>query len=289
MLVRQNTQRTQRTQSGASLIELMVGITIGLLTITVAMGSLMVSRGISGTVSDTSQLQQQSAYIFRVIGQQLRQTGSLYLNLAPQKPAGTIADISDPVAFELKTSGFDPAQHIIRGMDTPGKDEYKLTAGYRNYVEPLFASASAESLQRDCLGEAGSEALIQSRFVLETTKNELRCAGSSLGTGTPQPIAENVAAFEVRYLLQDLTSTPGSPQIQYANAATVGTNWNRVQGVEVCLVLYGIESIDMPAGSSYTDCDGTTQVDMTTLTGARAKRLHMTFRNVYQLRSQGLM
>ena len=45
----------------------------------------------------------------------------------------------------------------------------------------------------------------------------------------------------------------------------------------------------MPAGSSYTDCDGTTQIDMTTLTGARARRMHLTFRNVFQLRSQGLI
>ena len=35
--------------------------------------------------------------------------------------------------------------------------------------------------------------------------------------------------------------------------------------------------------------DGTTAVDMTNLTGTRANRMHMVFRNVYQLRSQGLM
>ena len=140
-------------------------------------------------------------------------------------------------------------------------------------------------MQRNCLGETNSDALIQSRFRLDTTENVLRCAGS----GAAQPFAENVANFQVRYLLQDSTTTPGSPQIRYVNASGVGGNWNRVQGVEVCLALYGAESIDMPAGSSYTDCDGTTAVDMTTLTGKRAKRMHMVFRNVYQLRSQGLM
>ena len=270
-----------QAQRGATLIELMVGLTIGLLTITVALGSLMVSRSISGTVSDTSQLQQQSAYVFRVIGQQLRQAGSLYLNLAPQQTTGIATDISERVTLETKTSGFDPAQHTISGMDAPGEGEYKLSMGYRNYTEQLYTYADAESLQRNCLGQQNSGALIQSNFVLEGT--ELRCAGSDAA----QPVAENVAAFEVRYLLQDTTTTPGNPQIKYTDAATVGTKWDRVQGVEVCLVLYGTESIDMPAGSSYTDCDGSTQVDMTTLTGTRAKRLHMAFRNVYQLRSQG--
>ncbi len=68
-------------QRGATLIELLVGITIGLLTIAVATGALMVSRGISGTVTDASQLQQQASYAFRVFGQQLRQAGSMRLRI----------------------------------------------------------------------------------------------------------------------------------------------------------------------------------------------------------------
>jgi len=66
-------------------------------------------------------------------------------------------------------------------------------------------------------------------------------------------------------------------------------NWGRVQAVEVCLVLYGVAPIDMPSGSTYTDCDGSTKVDMSTLTGERARRMHIAFRNVFQLRSQGLV
>ncbi|MFO1265272.1 MAG: prepilin-type N-terminal cleavage/methylation domain-containing protein, partial [Rhodoferax sp.] len=39
---------TPTSQRGVTLIELMVGIAIGLLVIAVAMGALMVSRGVSG-------------------------------------------------------------------------------------------------------------------------------------------------------------------------------------------------------------------------------------------------
>ena len=114
------------------------------------------------------------------------------------------------------------------------------------------------------------------------------CAGNG---ATQQPILQNVANFQVRYLRQ-VTTTPdttlGNPLVQYVDASAI-TNWGQVQGVEVCLVLYGNEPIDLPIGSTYTDCDGTTTVDMTTLTGARAKRMHLVFRNVFQLRSQGLV
>jgi type IV pilus assembly protein PilW len=116
----------------------------------------------------------------------------------------------------------------------------------------------------------------------------LRCTGN--GTG-PQPIVQNVANFQVRYLLQDSATTPGIPTITRVTAdaidGTVNT-WARVQAVEVCIVIYGTEPIDLPAGSNYTDCDGSA-VDMTTLIGPRAKRMHIAYRNTFQLRSQGLI
>ena len=94
-----------------------------------------------------------------------------------------------------------------------------------------------------------------------------------------------MAQFQVRYIIQD--NSAGPSKINITNAAGVG-RWGRVQAVEVCMVLYGNETVDMPDGSSYTDCAGDT-VNMTTLSGARARRMHLLFRNVFQLRSQGLV
>ncbi len=287
----QSTRITPRTgahpthQRGVTLIELMVGIAIGLLVVAVAMGALMVSRGVSGTVTDASSIQQQASYAMRVIGQQLRQSGSLRLNLNP----GTVATAElylAPVAFEIKSGDMDlskPDWKVIEGKDSPSGSEYKLSTRFSNYTEPVFTSAVDQSLARDCLGANPSATLIESNFRLES--NELRCA--SFGGGAPQAIIQNVANFQVNYLVQDITTTPGIPTIKSVNAAGV-TNWSQVQAVEVCLVIYGAESIDLPTGSNYTDCDGTA-VDMSTLTGARAKRMHMAFRNVFQLRSQGLI
>lgn len=281
------------TQRGVTLIELMVGITIGLLTIAVAMGALMVSRGISGTVSDASNIQQQAAYAIRVIGLQLRQAGSLRLNLDPGTSA---AESSYLIAAAFETdykdagdeSTFSIKDNTLKGKKDPSDGEYALSVGYRNYKEPVFIDAAEQSLQRNCLGENGSNALVLSEFVLyaptnEPNKRELRCNGN----GQAQPIIDHVANFQVRYLLQDNTSTPGNSTIKSVDASNV-TIWAQVQAIEVCLVLYGNEAIDMPAGSTYTDCDGTA-VNMTTLTGARSKRMHVAFRNIFQLRSQGLI
>lgn len=289
-------QAARVSQQGVTLIELMVGIAIGLLTIAVAIGALMVSRGVSGTVSDASQLQQQASYAFRVIGQQLRQSGSMRLNLAANKAPTDPVMVEDVVAFSPNTDiystvpGVPPSIPPVAGKDNPGSGEYKLALAYQNYEEPSFISTPTPganvSFFRDCLGSQPSTVIIQSQFVLNN--NELTCAGSD---NAPQSIIRNVADFQVRYLFQDRAAAiTGLPTIQYMNAAAVGANWMSVFGVEVCLVLYGDERIDLPAGSTYTGCDGVA-VNMSntgTLPAIRKNRLHMVFRSVFQLRSQGL-
>ena len=284
-----NTGFRLHAQRGVSLIELMVGIAIGLLVVAAAMGALMVSRGISGTVSDASGIQQQAAHAMRTIGLQLRQGGSLRLNLDPGAAATSDAYLV-PVAFETKAGDFDPfnpltsaEKGILTGKDSPSASEFKLEVRASSYAEPLFVGGTA-SQSRDCLGANPSTTLLESKFRLED--NNLKCASAGSASGA-QPIVQNVANFQVRYLLQDKTAG-GLSTLQSVDASGV-TNWGQVQAVEVCLVLYGNEAIGMAAGSTYTDCDGTTQVDMAALPGERARRMHIAFRNVFQLRSQGLM
>ncbi|MDR0258920.1 MAG: prepilin-type N-terminal cleavage/methylation domain-containing protein, partial [Comamonas sp.] len=68
-------------QQGFSLVELMVGMAVGLLVMAAASVALLASRNLSVTVSDASHLQQQASYVLRIIGLQLRQAGGLHLNL----------------------------------------------------------------------------------------------------------------------------------------------------------------------------------------------------------------
>jgi type IV pilus assembly protein PilW len=119
--------------------------------------------------------------------------------------------------------------------------------------------------------------------VFQLSGSQLQCQGNG---SPPQTLAQNVASFQVRYSLQDNT-TLGKPKIQYVTATNVD-NWGKVQAVEVCLEIYGNEPVDMPAGSTYVNCNGAA-VDMTTLAAPRTRRMHLTFRSVYQLRSQGLV
>ena len=116
-------------QSGVTLIELMVGLVIGMLVVVTAMGTLMVSRGISSTVSDASGIQQQGAYILRMIGQQLRQVGSLYLN--PDPTGGGSTDVLSPVAFEIQADAVGTGNSYAQEDALVG-DEDTVTIGFRS-------------------------------------------------------------------------------------------------------------------------------------------------------------
>lgn len=255
-------------QKGATLVELMVGIAIGLLTVAAAVGALMVSRSISGTVSDSSQLQQQAAYAFRVIGQQLRQAGGL--NIDPTTgPKDIVAFLSLPASTPLP----------IAGMDSPASNEYKFTTTYQNVQEPTYSGGSTPTngyLMRDCLGEShdiASDPLITSRFTLDANGN-LVCAGN----GNAQPLIGGVKDFRVTYLQQTLDAATLQPQFRYASAtALTSTDWPSVYAVEVCLELEGTEFIDT-VGSTYTKCDGSS--------ASRGNKLRMVFRNTFYIRNQ---
>lgn len=264
-----------RRQQGATLIELLVGITIGLLTVAVGLGALMMSRGVSGTVSEASQMQQQASYAFRVIGQQLRQTGGLAID--PTTGA------KDDVQWPALTT---PATTAINGKDAPGSSEYKLSLTYQTSLEPIYTSPTASAttnghLLRNCLGEnpgSASAPLIQSNFKLDASNN-LVCSG----TGATQPIISGVRDFQVTYLQQVLNIADQQPQFRYAKAADLSTtvDWSNVYAVEVCLELEGSEFIDT-AGSTYRDCSWKTGDPEK----SRGNKMRAIYRNTFFIRNQ---
>lgn len=281
-------------QRGMSFLELLVGLSIGLLVVAVAIGALLVSRNVSSNVSDASGLQQQGAHTLRVLGQQLRQAGSLYLNPDPTGTAPT--DVLSAVVFEIKALGQSGGNNFELQNILAGGDD-TLTTGFRRYKDNVFIADNATNstvgtdfLARNCVGAPANtktDERIESIFTL--ADGNLRCRGN--GVVNAQPITQNVAQFQVVYLVQTVVGGSGTT-VQYRKGSSMPTDttdptWRRVQGVQVCLVLYGSDAIDMPQGSSYTDCDGQS-IDMTQLPSPRTNRMHMLFRNTFQLRSQGL-
>lgn len=265
-------------ESGMTLVELMVGIVIGLLVVGAAIAGLMASRSASGTVGDATQLQQQASYAFRILGQQIRQAGSLELNLDVGKIPGGTTPLSagSKVGFKVDYTQWD---QIIEGKDSPNDNEFALTVGYQNYFEDQFDASSKATLFRDCLGEGGLQSAgayprIINRFTVRD--GALICNGA---TGSTQAIIRNVNDFRVQYYVQSDAAT-GAPKLKKVNAADV-EKWADVVALEVCLDLVGDVAVDLPADSTYRNCSNEAV--------SYGGRIHQVFRNVFQMRSQGVL
>ncbi|PAT42316.1 PilW family protein [Vandammella animalimorsus] len=264
-------------QNGVTLVELMVGIVIGMLVVAVAVAAVLASRGATTTVSEAAQLQQQASYAFRVLGQQIRQAGSLELNLDSEGNQGTSNALSanSKVAFLVDYSQWG---EIVNGVDTPNNTQFALGVGYQNYAERLVDN-SIVSQFRDCLGAGGAAAgAVPPRVInqFSVRNGSLVCSGIA---GQAQDIIRNVADFQVRYYVQGGAAT-GNPTIMRVQASGV-TNWADVVAVEVCLDMVGSNTVGVPATSQYRNCQD--------VNAPYNNRIHHVYRNVFQLRSQGVL
>lgn len=269
-------------QRGITLIEIMVGLTIGLLIIAVALGAVLVSRQLSSSTSEAARLQQQASYALRIIGQQVRQAGALRLDLAygrtPPATGFLTMEPAEPVAFDAT---------FVRATDTLGSSTTRpLQTGYAFYSEQLTSNSSTPVGQmRDCLGSVPSGALVRSAFFLHrpagAPSGELRCAGSKSGEGAQALIAD-VADFQVSWLRE--RSVLGEPVVDRVDASTAAASWPSVQAVEVCLEMVGTDVIDTGT-STYRPCGWTTGSAET----PRGNRLRLVYRSTFQLRTQGAL
>lgn len=271
------------SQRGVSLIEILVGLMIGLLIIGVALGAVLVSRQITSTLNESVRLQQQAAYALRIIGQQVRQAGSMRLDLAYGRPdtesAPIVIDPAEPVAFDAT---FNRASTMLDSSAT-----HPLQTRYAFYKERLAQDPKKLIEQmRDCLGSAPEHSAVENAFFLKKGEGadanaigELSCRGSRAAEGA-QALIGDIADFQVTWLRQRQVGS--DPVIDRVNAATAKSNWSAIQAVEVCIEMLGTQTIET-GQSTYRPCHWSAGAKET----LRGNRLRLVYRNTFQLRTQG--
>lgn len=263
-------------QVGASLIELMVGLTIGLLVVLAATGSLLVTRQGTTTVSDSYRLTTAGNNAMRLIASTIRQAGAIELVQAAP---------GDKVIFSLLPQrGATPAgDQLVFGTDggAAGTDTLTVSYEHRN-----------ANVTRDCLGNDPGVVPERIDNLFSVNNVELRCvgnlglAGTVIGGGAQALVGDNtnvngevaVEDFQVWYWVQN-PADPTRSQRVTADAIAAG-NWGSVQTVEVCLQLRRSNIANYPviAGTTYRNCrDADVDTD---------GRLRQVFRGMYKLRNR---
>jgi type IV pilus assembly protein PilW len=202
-------------QSGVSVIELLVGLTIGLIVSVAALSSFSSTRFTSATLGDSTRLHQDAATAFRTIGHHLRQAGAQQL----------IDTGGGNVEFNGEFEGYGGtlSPQALQGLDgaNNGPDRLEVSHDTDATLNPV-----------DCLGQGVHPRRgITNRF--ELVGDSLRCQGS--GGNVPAPLIAGVEDFQVRYGVR----TNDTLQYLNADASWTTANWNAVETVMVCLRLVG--------------------------------------------------
>ncbi|MBK9571348.1 MAG: PilW family protein [Rhodoferax sp.] len=262
------------------MIELLIGITIGLLVVIAALGSLAFTQVTSTAVGDSARLQQKANSAFRTMGFQLRQAGATEVVFF----AGT-----GRVAFSGQpNTGWNGTGVAITGLDGSGSTPDTLRMSYEDSSNP-----------RDCLGNrpiATVGVRVDNEFFVDTGR--LMCRGAD---GTPQAIVDGVEDFQVTYGIQTTTvlpspAVPAASGVASAPAVAAATNYQTFTAVTapfgpplpvgllpppgwsvtVCLQLRGDVRGDLPTGTSTVGCSGTVAGD---------GYVRRAYRNTFSLRS----
>ncbi|WP_302174567.1 PilW family protein [uncultured Hydrogenophaga sp.] len=239
--------RHQR-QSGMSLVEILVGMVIGLMVALAATSSLIFVRLSAATAEDAWRMQQDSNLAFRVIGMQLRQAGA-----RPLISSGN----SGNVEFASGYSGYGTtdAPSSLRGTNGAGSAPDTLQTSLQNDVP---------TDTRDCLGLLPGSTTVDVRNVFTVSAGDLMCTG----TNTSAAFVSGVEDMQVWY------GEPNGTLLQYR---TTPVSWAAVTAVMVCLRMVGERQGQVT--TQITGCNG----EAVPADG----RLRRTYTRLFQLRNLG--
>lgn len=228
------------SQRGFSLVELLVGLTIGLLVVVAALGSMVFTQISSTVVSDSTRLQQKADNAFRIMGFHLQQAGAINLEAA-----------ADPatVRFSFSYQGYNPT---VTGAATGQIFSIHGADGTGNATDTLRVSYQ-DNGGHDCLGNqiTATSTLHNVRMdnQFAVVSGELKCTGAS-GAGA-QPVVDGVEDFQVTYGVQS------GANFRFYTATQV-PDWSNIQAVSVCLQLVGDNKGNPQPGLVVTGCRGQT-------------------------------
>ena len=217
-----------RNQQGFTLVELMVGMTIGLVLLLVIGSVFVSSRQVFREQEDSARVQEGGRFALEVIGRSIKQAGHVEMPFTGLKVEFTGTAISG-------TNG------------GPGVAD-TLTTQYEGAVG-----------DSDCEGTGVTVAgrIIQNHFNIDAANAELQCNGQISDTptvpGAPpsgQVLLSNVEDLQVLYGVDN----DGDQSVDQYIASPA--DWGDVVTARVC-VLIRSEKTNVVSAGNYLDCSGT--------------------------------
>jgi len=275
----------QFRQRGMTLIDFMVGLTVGLLVALAAVGSLIMIRSSAYTMSDSAELDQQASLIMMQIGQQVSQAGAINAYLVGTDPDAGISDTKTSGAIATTGGGDGKINFDVRAIGVNTANAITSVFGTDGGAGPdtftvSYAAPNDGSPARNCAGYLPVPAInggvprIVSKFYINMTSNSsgLICSNDVNSVS----IASDVVDMRVQYLLVQEDNS-----VVYRSATQINqnpVNWENIKGIQVCLEMQG-DITQAPPQTLTVDCRGNGPVTR------NDGRVHRIVRQTFYLRN----
>lgn len=270
-------------QTGLSLIELMVAITLGLM-ITTSLGYiLMGSRSTYRTQDASARVQDTGRFALEFIGRQLRSAGRVDITPLASDSRSNLLNLPEGWVPISGTNGAVAGEGVV-AVNASGVVTVNGGSRQTDTLTLQYQSTDQGGVTpRDCNGFNGTIPLatipggggrygtIINTIYLDGADLELECAGNG---GGAQPFTESVEDLQFRYALA------AAPSVFVDASAVIAANaWPNVVAVQACLMVQSTANGVINSAQRIRDCDGNLYTPNDT-------RLRRTFTSVFTLRNR---
>jgi type IV pilus assembly protein PilW len=276
------THKNLHPSRGVSLVELMVGLAIGLLLALAASSAYMYSKQSFNSTSETAQAEENGRFALNLLTRFIQSSGFAMIDTKSNYPTSALDQRISGCDFGYTDMGGPPNFTCLTAAVTDTFASSSLRVVFETDQSRLgggdFEGANCIGETANAVVETGVTRTFQTTsyfFVSSTTvkteygtttMGQLSCLPGDTGTGVAtgqqqQPLIPGIVQIDFRYVSGAATATTKT-FLTAAETANIpiqpggATGWDIVSAVDVCVMsktlLVGVNDV----GRTYTDCKG---------------------------------
>jgi len=274
--IMKNLRSARQKNRGVTLIELMVGLAIGLLLVIIASTIYLYSKKSYNAVTENSQMEENGRFALDLLSKYIQSAGFATIDPTAATPTLPLEDKLGGCEYGFTNASSASSPTDLTCLSAAPTGELQSAGLFTRYETDLYASTAGKQQGFGCTNEAAASKLVagvqtyESRsyfFVSHVTAQTpygTRSMGQLSCVSDATPSVDGVAGA-ASYKVQPLI--PGIEQLAIRYIAKTGriggvplttADWEDVAAVEVCVLARSIQASGNDTGTQYTDCYGNT-------------------------------
>jgi type IV pilus assembly protein PilW len=264
------------SQRGVSLVELLVGLAIGLILALAASAAYLYSKQGFNTTSETSQTEENGRFALNLLTRYIQSAGFVMIDKTAGFPSGAPAGKISGCDYGYTSTGGTPNFTCLSAATTGTFATSSIKTVFETDA-PVTTGGKFEGT--NCIGDAANAVVvagvtktyqITSYFFVSTTEakteygtttmGQLSCLPGDLGSGAlasgVQPLIPGIIQMDVKYVVG--AENTGPRTLKTAEAVATASEWDQVSAVDLCVMAKTLLASVNDVGRSYTDCKGAT-------------------------------